>query len=215
MVQMKRELEKKVTEMSQDILSLQNDLAGKEESLREVREEKDRGESQLAALGSNLASVRQQLEGEKRRGKEMERRGKMLDTRVEELTLKIKTLQDERRALLEKVVGEEERTSEAHQLNAGLQKQVQQLEAALQELGREHQTLQVMQARASERKWESDRDATACSGCGKKFSVSVRKHHCRSCGHIFCQTCTSHSTILPSSKKPVRVCNTCFSEIAT
>ena len=42
-----------------------------------------------------------------------------------------------------RVVGEEERTSEAHQLNAGLQKQVQQLEAALQELGREHQTLQV------------------------------------------------------------------------
>ena len=42
-----------------------------------------------------------------------------------------------------RVVGEEERTSEAQQLNAGLQKQVQQLEAALQELGREHQTLQV------------------------------------------------------------------------
>ena len=35
--------------------------------------------------------------------------------------------------------------------------------------------VQVMQARASERKWESDRDVSACSGCGKKFSVSVRK----------------------------------------
>ena len=48
-----------------------------------MREEKERGESQLAALGSNLATVRQQLEGEKRRGKEMERRGKMQDTRVD------------------------------------------------------------------------------------------------------------------------------------
>ena len=49
----------------------------------EVREEKERGESQLAALGNNLAAVRQQLEGERKRGKEMERRGKMMDTRVE------------------------------------------------------------------------------------------------------------------------------------
>ena len=48
-----------------------------------MREEKERGESQLAALGSNLATVRQQLEGERRRGKELERRGKMQDTRVE------------------------------------------------------------------------------------------------------------------------------------
>ena len=32
-----------------------------------------------------------------------------------------------------------------------------------------------MQSRASERKWESDRDVSSCSGCDKKFSVSVRK----------------------------------------
>ena len=48
-----------------------------------MRGEKERAESQLAALGSNLAMVRQQLEGERKRAKEMERRGKMQDTRVE------------------------------------------------------------------------------------------------------------------------------------
>ena len=32
-----------------------------------------------------------------------------------------------------------------------------------------------MQSRASERKWESDRDVSSCSSCDKKFSVSVRK----------------------------------------
>ena len=57
--------------------------ASKEEALQKMKEEKERGESQLAALSSNLATVRQQLDGEKRRGKEMERRGKMQDTRVE------------------------------------------------------------------------------------------------------------------------------------
>ena len=32
-----------------------------------------------------------------------------------------------------------------------------------------------MQSRASERKWEQDKDVTVCSGCGKTFSVSIRK----------------------------------------
>ena len=42
-----------------------------------------------------------------------------------------------------RIVVEEEQTGQVQQMNAGLQKQVQQLEAALKELGREHQTLQV------------------------------------------------------------------------
>ena len=42
-----------------------------------------------------------------------------------------------------RIVVEEEQTGQVQQMNAGLQKQVQQLGAALQELGREHQTLQV------------------------------------------------------------------------
>ena len=42
-----------------------------------------------------------------------------------------------------RIVGEEEKTGRVQQHNEGLQRQVQQLEAALQELGQEHQTLQV------------------------------------------------------------------------
>ena len=72
-------------------------------------------------------------------------------------------------------VNEEEQRGSVVQQNSGLQRQVQQLEAALQELGREHQTLQVMQSRQSQRRWESDKDVLQCSSCGKKFSVSVRR----------------------------------------
>ena len=42
-----------------------------------------------------------------------------------------------------RIVGEEEERGHVQQQNTDLRKQVQQLEAALQELGREHQTLQV------------------------------------------------------------------------
>uniref|UniRef100_A0A2D4LPQ1 FYVE-type domain-containing protein n=1 Tax=Micrurus spixii TaxID=129469 RepID=A0A2D4LPQ1_9SAUR len=35
------------------------------------------------------------------------------------------------------------------------------------------------------------------------------EHHCRNCGHIFCNTCSSNELALPSYPKPVRVCDTC------
>ncbi|KAG9490893.1 hypothetical protein GDO78_006300 [Eleutherodactylus coqui] len=35
------------------------------------------------------------------------------------------------------------------------------------------------------------------------------KHHCRNCGDIFCNTCSSNELSLPSYPKPVRVCDTC------
>ena len=72
-------------------------------------------------------------------------------------------------------MNEEEEKQSVLERTSDLQRQVKQLQAALQELGREHQTLQVMQSRLTQRRWESDREATECIGCKKKFSVSVRK----------------------------------------
>ncbi|KAF1374866.1 hypothetical protein PFLUV_G00233510 [Perca fluviatilis] len=44
------------------------------------------------------------------------------------------------------------------------------------------------------------------------FTVIRRKHHCRSCGKIFCSRCSSHSAPLPryGQVKPVRVCTHCY-----
>lgn len=43
-------------------------------------------------------------------------------------------------------------------------------------------------------------------------SVNIQ-HHCRHCGNIFCAECSSRNALTPSSKKPVRVCETCFEEL--
>lgn len=37
----------------------------------------------------------------------------------------------------------------------------------------------------------------------------VLQHHCRHCGHIFCNTCSSNELALPSYPRPVRVCDSC------
>ena len=63
------------------------------------------------------------------------------------------------------------------------------------------------------RKWTEDSDVHDCQKCGKVFSMTIRKHHCRNCGQIFCNDCSSRNAPLEANKKPVRVCDSCFSEL--
>ncbi|XP_028651785.1 RUN and FYVE domain-containing protein 2 isoform X1 [Erpetoichthys calabaricus] len=58
--------------------------------------------------------------------------------------------------------------------------------------------------------WLKDKDASHCRLCQAEFSISRRKHHCRNCGEIFCNSCSDNELPLPASPKPVRVCNTCY-----
>jgi len=39
--------------------------------------------------------------------------------------------------------------------------------------------------------WIRNEDVDACMKCGSAFSVLLRKHHCRVCGRIFCDACSS------------------------
>lgn len=60
--------------------------------------------------------------------------------------------------------------------------------------------------------WKADRDATQCASCGLPFTLQRRKHHCRSCGDIFCARCCN--TWLPlqsatTTATTLRVCAAC------
>ena len=59
--------------------------------------------------------------------------------------------------------------------------------------------------------WQKDGEAVACWNpeCGKKFTMIVRKHHCRSCGKIFCAKCTKTKKLIESSGKVEKVCDLC------
>lgn len=67
--------------------------------------------------------------------------------------------------------------------------------------------------------WTPDKMITACRGCARDFSITRRKHHCRNCGHIFCNSCSENMAVLPkggsgqSAGKSVRVCLSCFRKI--
>eukprot|EP01062_Namystynia_karyoxenos_P033914 TRINITY_DN24886_c0_g1_i1.p1 TRINITY_DN24886_c0_g1~~TRINITY_DN24886_c0_g1_i1.p1 ORF type:complete len:522 (+),score=140.57 TRINITY_DN24886_c0_g1_i1:81-1568(+) len=40
------------------------------------------------------------------------------------------------------------------------------------------------------RHWVSDKTSARCVGCGAEFTMMRRRHHCRSCGEVFCSECT-------------------------
>uniref|UniRef100_A0A8C5AFK3 FYVE-type domain-containing protein n=1 Tax=Gadus morhua TaxID=8049 RepID=A0A8C5AFK3_GADMO len=60
--------------------------------------------------------------------------------------------------------------------------------------------------------WVPDEACNSCITCKAPFTVIRRKHHCRSCGKIFCSRCSAHSAPLPryGQVKPVRVCTHCY-----
>ncbi len=44
--------------------------------------------------------------------------------------------------------------------------------------------------------WAPDGDVNLCTTCGRSFSLTRRRHHCRLCGGIICNQC---SQFLPFS----------------
>ncbi|XP_063164940.1 FYVE, RhoGEF and PH domain-containing protein 6 [Candoia aspera] len=62
--------------------------------------------------------------------------------------------------------------------------------------------------------WIPDTRATMCMICTSEFTLTWRRHHCRACGKIICQSCSSNKHGLDYMKNhPARVCDHCFKEL--
>ncbi|XP_048482111.1 rabankyrin-5 [Plutella xylostella] len=55
-------------------------------------------------------------------------------------------------------------------------------------------------------------DSELCQECGTKFTLTMRKHHCRHCGRMLCNKCSSQDVPILKfgQNKPQRVCEICF-----
>ncbi|KAJ1372634.1 hypothetical protein KIN20_034835 [Parelaphostrongylus tenuis] len=60
-------------------------------------------------------------------------------------------------------------------------------------------------------------DGSECFRCRSEFSLFNRKHHCRACGQIFCDRCSTKEIPLPQFgiEKEVRVCDACYEKITS
>uniref|UniRef100_A0AAV1TNT5 FYVE-type domain-containing protein n=1 Tax=Peronospora matthiolae TaxID=2874970 RepID=A0AAV1TNT5_9STRA len=77
-------------------------------------------------------------------------------------------------------------------------------------------------------RWIPDAEVSVCSSCELLFDWMRRKHHCRSCGHVFCELCTLHRSLIPANQilsgseckylavnahNPQRVCDKCHARL--
>ncbi|KAI8362869.1 hypothetical protein B0O80DRAFT_857 [Mortierella sp. GBAus27b] len=62
------------------------------------------------------------------------------------------------------------------------------------------QTYNQSSSSVTEAKWELDHKVNECRECHRKFSLWLRRHHCRRCGHVICDRCSSHRALLPPDK---------------
>jgi hypothetical protein len=56
--------------------------------------------------------------------------------------------------------------------------------------------------------WRSDATAPCCTDCRRDFTVFHRRHHCRRCGFVFCDSCTSKNMVFNDGKEH-RCCRLC------
>lgn len=63
--------------------------------------------------------------------------------------------------------------------------------------------------------WLPDEASDKCMKCEAPFSFLLRRHHCRECGDIICNNCSSHMTIPFRSQLPQRVCQECCKDVCS
>ena len=86
----------------------------------------------------------------------------------------------------------------------------------------------VERSRSAAVAWQPDRGTDACTQCGTKFWILMRRHHCRSCGCVVCNSCSLHRRVMvlqadafasaamrsaTRSSGPQRVCDTCVASV--
>lgn len=62
--------------------------------------------------------------------------------------------------------------------------------------------------------WIPDLRTTMCMICTCEFTLTWRRHHCRACGRVVCQTCSSNKCYLEYLKHQLaRVCDHCYEKL--
>uniref|UniRef100_A0A8C4URY0 RUN and FYVE domain containing 1 n=1 Tax=Falco tinnunculus TaxID=100819 RepID=A0A8C4URY0_FALTI len=208
--------EGKTNEMMSSMKQMEERLQHAEKARQDAEERCNKMKQELAG---RLDTCRQQMS--------------QLDSKCSTLEKELKSEKEQRQTLQRELHQEKDATTllktELQQME-GLKKELRKLQDEKQQLEKvceeQEQALQEMGLHLSQSKlkmedikevnkalkghtWLKDDEATHCKQCEKEFSISRRKHHCRNCGDIFCNTCSSNELALPSYPKPVRVCDTC------
>uniref|UniRef100_A0A8D1MJF2 RUN and FYVE domain-containing protein 1 n=1 Tax=Sus scrofa TaxID=9823 RepID=A0A8D1MJF2_PIG len=215
-------------QMFHKVQNAESSLQQKNEAITSFEEKTNQVMSSMKQMEERLHHAERARQGAEERSQKLQ-----LHQQCSSLEKELKSEKEQRQALQRELLHEKDTSSllqaELQQVE-GLKKELRELQDEKAELQKvcdeQEQALQEMGLHLSQSKlkmedikevnkalkghtWLKDDEATHCKQCEKEFSISRRKHHCRNCGHIFCNTCSSNELALPSYPKPVRVCDSC------
>lgn len=83
-------------------------------------------------------------------------------------------------------------------------------------LNNENSANYEVKLRLSKPKWDTKKEGPQCLKCGSKFTLFLRRHHCRCCEREFCDPCSQKRISVPmfGHASPVRVCDGCFRHLS-
>ncbi|XP_042626577.1 RUN and FYVE domain-containing protein 1-like isoform X2 [Cyprinus carpio] len=205
------QMEAAMKELEQRLQNSENVRKNTDESQNELRSEMkgkvNALQKRLTDLDTLRAGLESELSTEKEQRQNMQRELHREQDNSAELRTQLQQLQGLQMELLD-----------LRQEKKQLQQLCEEQEQALQEMGLHLSQSKLKMEDFKEvnkalkgHAWLKDDEATRCKQCQKEFSISRRKHHCRNCGDIYCNSCSSNELALPSYPRPVRVCDICHS----
>jgi chromosome segregation ATPase len=197
---MNQKLESLNAAQSNEIETLKNNLIQSNETIKEheetilvlkneneeIKSERDdcesmrldsvkKHETQMRALNQNLANLRADLKVQNDKVNNFEANENMIKSKNLELEAKLSNCIDERNELAERCINAEKLSETSRLQNVELKRRYEDTQSALQELGREHQNLQIEIYKKSNYKWIDDTTVKNCNNCKGVFSVTNRK----------------------------------------
>ncbi|XP_064811262.1 RUN and FYVE domain-containing protein 1-like isoform X2 [Oncorhynchus masou masou] len=205
------QMETTIKEMEQRLQNSERDRRQSDQTERDMRAELEGRVDSLQKQLSDLDTLRLGLESDLRSEKEQRQAIQRALQREQDNSTELRTQ-------LQQIQGLHTELQEVHQEKKQLQLTCQDQETALQEMGLHLSQSKLKMEDFKEvnkalkgQAWLKDDEATQCKHCQKEFSIARRKHHCRNCGDIYCNSCSSNELALPSYPRPVRVCDICHS----
>ncbi|XP_068596249.1 RUN and FYVE domain-containing protein 1 [Brachionichthys hirsutus] len=205
------EMENAMAELEQRLQDSERERKQNDQSDKDMRMELEGKVDALQKQMSDLETLRLGLENDLRAEREQR----------QSLQRSLQREQDnsgELRTQLQQLQGLHTELQELKQEKKQLQQRCEQQEQALQEMGQHLSQSKLKMEDFKEvnkalkgHAWLKDDEATQCKQCQKEFSIARRKHHCRNCGDIYCNSCSGNELALPSYPRPVRVCDVCNS----
>ncbi|KAM7000540.1 RUN and FYVE domain-containing protein 1 [Tautogolabrus adspersus] len=203
------EMEKAMKELEQRLQNSERQRKQSDQSDKDMKVELEEKVEALQKQLTDLDTQRLGLENELRSEREQRQSLQKALQREQDNSIELRTQ-------LQQLQGLHTELQDLKQEKQQLQQICEQQEQALQEMGLHLSQSKLKMEDFKEvnkalkgHAWLKDDEATQCKQCQKEFSIARRKHHCRNCGDIYCNHCSSNEMALPSYPRPVRVCDMC------